>query len=275
MTVIPTVKVPLLGVRVSPLRRQELLRHIHRAVLERRRLVVAGHNLHSVYLWHHLAEVRDFYAHAGAVIIDGMPLLALLRFWPARSHRRAAAQPEMADGAPPHAVAKLDPPALWSAQHRLGSTDWLDGLTTLAGITRVTALGGTTEAAAAAQKYFESLNGDVSWQSIPADPWCDKDLALVIEQIRAHDPQVLLIGMGMPLQERIADELSHLLDVPVIATVGGALDQLGGVQSLAPRQVGAWGFEWLWRLASDPRRLSGRYLLEPIKLAALLVRRTR
>lgn len=275
MTAIPTVEVPLLGVRVSPLRRQELLRHIQTAVHERRRMVVAGHNLHSVYLWHHLPDVRDFYARAGAVIIDGMPLLALLRFWPAEPRGRT--QPDQA--APvqdhPRSPVAAESSVTWSTEHRLGSTDWLGGLTELANISRVTALGGTIEAAAAAQEYFESLNSHISWQSIPADPWRDEHLVTVIEHIRAHDPQVLLIGMGMPLQERIADELSGRLGVPVIATVGGALDQLGGVQALAPRQVGAWGFEWLWRLASDPRRLSGRYLLEPVKLAALLMRRPR
>jgi N-acetylglucosaminyldiphosphoundecaprenol N-acetyl-beta-D-mannosaminyltransferase len=275
MTVIPTVEVPLLGVQVSPLRRHELLRHIQGAVLERRRMVVAGHNLHSVYLWHHHRDIREFYARAGAVIIDGMPLLALLRFWPTERRWAAWAPRDAPLDVPPRTRATVVDPSMWTTEHRLGSTDWVAGLTELSGLSRVTALGGTSEAAAAAQAYFESLDSDIAWQSIPADPWQDENLEAVTEDIRAHDPQVLLIGMGMPLQERIAEQLARQLGVPVIATVGGALDQLGGVQALAPRQIGAWGFEWLWRLASDPRRLSGRYLLEPVKLAALLMRRTR
>lgn len=244
MTVIPSLNVPLLGVAVTPLNRAELLAHIRDAVREGRRMLVAGHNLHSVYLWYSLPEFRDFYDRAGAVVVDGMPLLALLRIG-----QRAPLRTE----------------------HRIGSTDWLDGLADLEGIQRVTLLGGTPAASAAVLRHLRSLGGEVAWQGIPGDPWRAEEVDEVAEEIRAHDPQVLLIGMGMPLQERIADELAARLDVPVIATVGGALDQLGGTQSLAPRRLGTMGLEWAWRLATDPRRLAGRYLLEPMKLAALLM----
>ena len=91
--------------------------------------------------------------------------------------------------------------------------------------------------------------------------------------IREFDPQLLLVGMGMPLQERLASELRGSTRVPVIAAVGGAVDQISGAQSLAPRWVGRMGFEWLWRLASDPRRLTGRYVVEPVRLAGLLLTR--
>lgn len=244
MTVIPSLNVPLLGVAVTPLNRAELLAHIRDAVQEGRQMLVAGHNLHSVYLWYSLPEFRDFYDRAGAVVVDGMPLLALLRIG-----QRAPLRTE----------------------HRIGSTDWLDGLADLEGIQRVTLLGGTPAASTAVLRHLRSLGGDVAWQGIPGDPWRAEDVDEVAEEIRAHDPQVLLIGMGMPLQERIADQLAARLDVPVIATVGGALDQLGGTQSLAPRRLGTMGLEWAWRLATDPRRLAGRYLLEPMKLAALLM----
>ncbi|GAA1109242.1 WecB/TagA/CpsF family glycosyltransferase [Nesterenkonia jeotgali] len=244
MTVIPSLNVPLLGVAVTPLNRAELLAHIRDAVQEGRQMLVAGHNLHSVYLWYSLPEFRDFYDRAGAVVVDGMPLLALLRIG-----QRAPLRTE----------------------HRIGSTDWLDGLADLEGIQRVTLLGGTPAASTAVLRHLRSLGGDVAWQGIPGDPWRAEDVDEVAEEIRAHDPQVLLIGMGMPLQERIADQLGARLDVPVIATVGGALDQLGGTQSLAPRRLGTMGLEWAWRLATDPRRLAGRYLLEPMKLAALLM----
>lgn len=244
MTVIPSLNVPLLGVAVTPLNRAELLAHIRDAVQEGRQMLVAGHNLHSVYLWYSLPEFRDFYDRAGAVVVDGMPLLALLRIG-----QRAPLRTE----------------------HRIGSTDWLDGLADLEGIQRVTLLGGTPAASAAVLRHLRSLGGEVAWQGIPGDPWRAEDVDEVAEEIRAHDPQVLLIGMGMPLQERIADQLAARLDVPVIATVGGALDQLGGTQSLAPRRLGTMGLEWAWRLATDPRRLAGRYLLEPMKLAALLM----
>src|SRR5690606_3720920 len=112
----------------------------------------------------------------------------------------------------------------------------VEGLAHLQGVDRVSLLGGTAAASAAAARHMRSLGGAVDWQAIPGDPWRTEHLEEVAESIRRHDPQVLLIGMGMPLQERIADQLAARTSVPVIATVGGALDQLGGTQSLAPRR---------------------------------------
>jgi N-acetylglucosaminyldiphosphoundecaprenol N-acetyl-beta-D-mannosaminyltransferase len=48
--------------------------------------------------------------------------------------------------------------------------------------------------------------------------------------------------------------------------VGAAFDYEAGVQTPAPRILGALGLEWLHRLLHDPRRLFVRYLVEPWSL---------
>lgn len=246
------LRVPVLDVEVTPLSREELLDVVDHAAHRRLSTIIAGHNLHSVYLCHLSSGFREFYRRAEVVVVDGMPLLALLRTLGSRDCRRQL-----------------------SSAHRIGSTDWLDGICGLPGVSRVTLLGGTRESADAALGHFRAQPGSVSWQAIPADPWREQEAEAVLEQIAAFAPEVLLIGMGMPLQERLATLIAERLDIPVIATVGGALDQLGGTQPLAPRRLGPWGLEWAWRFAHDPRRLAGRYLIEPVRLAALLMRRPR
>lgn len=85
----------------------------------------------------------------------------------------------------------------------------------------------------------------------------------VIAAINAYQPQILMVGMGMPRQEHwIVDNLQQL-DVNVIINVGALIDLVAGVIPTPPRWIGRLGFEWLYRLVSNPRYLGRRYLLEP------------
>ncbi|WP_366908942.1 WecB/TagA/CpsF family glycosyltransferase [Nesterenkonia sp.] len=159
-------------------------------------------------------------------------------------------------------------------QRRLGSTDWIDHCAALAPVRRIALLGASADANAAAAAALESTPVHApDCLSLPADPWQPERLPEIAAQISAFAPDVLLIGMGMPLQERVAAQLAQLTDVPVIAAVGGAIDQISGAQPLAPRWLGRLGLEWLFRLLSDPRRLAHRYLVEPVLLRKTLVAR--
>ncbi|MGA2129713.1 MAG: WecB/TagA/CpsF family glycosyltransferase, partial [Xanthobacteraceae bacterium] len=95
----------------------------------------------------------------------------------------------------------------------------------------------------------------------------------IIDTINAFNPDVLLIGMGMPRQEIWAHRYSARLGVPVIALGGAALDYFAAIIPTPPRWIGRLGFEWLYRLGCDPRRMAPRYLLEPMGLIYLICRR--
>lgn len=62
------------------------------------------------------------------------------------------------------------------------------------------------------------------------------------------------------------------LGVPVCMGVGAALDFLSGKVKRAPRWVQQLGFEWLWRLLQEPRRLWRRYLVEDIVIVPMTLR---
>lgn len=81
------------------------------------------------------------------------------------------------------------------------------------------------------------------------------DEPAIVAQVAAARPDVLLVGMGMPRQEKWAWKHRLALGVPVMIGVGGSFDVYGGVVKRAPRWMQRLGCEWLWRLLQDPRKI--------------------
>ncbi|MCJ7512011.1 MAG: WecB/TagA/CpsF family glycosyltransferase, partial [Anaerolineales bacterium] len=86
---------------------------------------------------------------------------------------------------------------------------------------------------------------------------------LVVEQINAARPDIVWIGLSTPKQERWMAAHFGRIEAPVMIGVGAAFDFLSGRKPQAPRWMQRAGLEWLFRLASEPRRLWPRYRQYP------------
>jgi N-acetylglucosaminyldiphosphoundecaprenol N-acetyl-beta-D-mannosaminyltransferase len=84
--------------------------------------------------------------------------------------------------------------------------------------------------------------------------------ASVIRQINRARPDVLLVGMGNPLQERWIHEHRGQLDVPLCIGVGGLFHYWAGDLRRSPRWLRRLGAEWLGILLQQPHK-ARRYLL--------------
>jgi N-acetylglucosaminyldiphosphoundecaprenol N-acetyl-beta-D-mannosaminyltransferase len=76
----------------------------------------------------------------------------------------------------------------------------------------------------------------------------------VIEEINSKEPDLLFVGMGVPLQEKWLDKNLTKLNVPVSMTVGGSFDVLAGIKKRAPIWIQKLNLEWLYRLLQEPGR---------------------
>jgi len=85
--------------------------------------------------------------------------------------------------------------------------------------------------------------------------FCPDEESALIQQIREAQPDVLLVAMGMPRQEKWAHRHREALGVPVMIGVGGSFDVYAGVVKRAPKWLQNSGLEWLWRLIQDPRKI--------------------
>lgn len=84
-----------------------------------------------------------------------------------------------------------------------------------------------------------------------------------VAQAAAADWDVLLVCISFPKQEQFAHALKAAGRVTGVALcVGASVDFLTGRQSRAPKLFQTLGIEWLYRLASQPRRMFRRYVIE-------------
>lgn len=96
---------------------------------------------------------------------------------------------------------------------------------------------------------------------------CDK----VVGLINSASPHLLVVGLGAPRQEIWLERYAPRLNARVAIAAGATIDFLAGVQTRAPRWVQAIRLEWFFRLATDPKRLAGRYLRDVIAFPRLVV----
>jgi N-acetylglucosaminyldiphosphoundecaprenol N-acetyl-beta-D-mannosaminyltransferase len=100
-------------------------------------------------------------------------------------------------------------------------------------------------AATATELVFATHGYHESWEEV----------VLAIQRAR---PDVIILGLGSPVETKWADLRRH--DLPgVILTCGGWFGFLADEESRAPRILQRSSLEWTWRLAQAPRRLARRY----------------
>lgn len=93
-------------------------------------------------------------------------------------------------------------------------------------------------------------------------------------RIAASGAQVVWVGLGTPKQDWEVARLARELPL-VFAAVGAAFDFVAGTKRQAPRWMQRYGLEWLFRLASEPRRLWKRYVFGNARFLVAAARRSR
>ena len=119
---------------------------------------------------------------------------------------------------------------------------------------------GTAEALAATlQAKFPRLQ-IVGTHTPPFRPLTPDEFEQFQAQIAAARPDIIWVGLSTPKQELFMSSTLSKLDVPIMIGIGAAFDLVSGRVRQSPRWIQRSGFEWLYRLIQEPRRLWKRYL---------------
>lgn len=94
----------------------------------------------------------------------------------------------------------------------------------------------------------------------------------IVARINAARPQLLVIGLGAPKQELWISRHAAELRVGLAVCAGATIDFLAGHKARAPRWIQNLSLEWLYRMACEPRRLSGRYIGDALRFPMIVGR---
>jgi len=230
-------RVNVLGVGVSAIDMNKALEQIDEWVCNGERRYVCVCPVHSIMECRRSAEVRHVFNSAGMVTPDGMPLV-----WVAH----ASGHPEVSRVyGPDLMLAEL------TASARTGHRHFFYG-------------GGHGVAQRLAERMKArfpglAIAGVYEPPYAPLDRLCTDEMASIIN---AAQPDVVWIGMSSPKQDRWMARMRDRLDAAVLIAVGAAFDFHSGAVKQAPVWMQRSGLEWVYRLATDPRRLWRRYLVD-------------
>ncbi len=241
--------VRILGVRVDGVTVGGLHEEIER-LARRRNGIVLNANAHCLNLCYENRELREFMASADVVFCDG----AGVRLAAGMLGRRLPERITYADWLPRLAA---------FCEERDLSLFFLGARPGVAGeaARRLRASHPGLDIVGVQHGFFDPRAGSPENEE-------------VVAEINAAGPDVLLLGLGMPLQERWLMENRRRLDFGVALTGGAVFDYASGRLRRGPRLLTDNGFEWLSRLLVEPRRLWRRYLIgNPLFLYRVLRQR--
>ena len=90
------------------------------------------------------------------------------------------------------------------------------------------------------------------------------------EMVKKSAPDILIVGLGCPKQEKFMYYICQNFGVPISFGLGASLDFEAGNVKRAPKWMANHGLEWLFRITQDPKRMAKRYLLNDMKIFALM-----
>lgn len=126
------------------------------------------------------------------------------------------------------------------------------------------------KAAANLRKKYKGLNVVGTYSPSYGFEKKEEEVKEIIGKVRSAQPDILIVALGAPKQEKFVYEHLDELNVPFSIGLGASLDFEAGNIKRAPRWMSNCGLEWLYRIFQDPKRLIKRYLVDDLKIVGLV-----
>ena len=243
------VRVPVDDLTFDRVTMKEAVRRIVRMAKrhDRARHVCTG-NLDHLVMADRDPEFRAAYKKADLVVADGAPVV-----WLSKLAAKASAS------VLPERVAGSD--LFWELAKMSGEANL-----------RLFFLGGADGAAARAAKVVEKRYPQARIAGTYCPPHASFDAsdeqARIKRIVRQAAPDILLVALGAPKQEKWIAAHKDELGVPVAIGVGGSFELASGMAKRAPEWMQSVGMEWFYRFTQQPKRLFQRYFVDDLPYLA-------
>lgn len=226
------------GLAFDAITESQLVAHVVAAARRGEGGRIVTPNVDIVRLARRDGAARGFVTRSSLVVADGMPLV-----WASR----------IAGSPLPGRVAGAD--LIWSLSAAASGSGH-----------SVYLLGGATGVPQRAADALCARYGGLAVVGTSSPPYgfdaTEESIAPVLADVVRARPDIVFVGLGFPKQERLIDRLAPLLPTAWYVGCGAAIAFAAGAVSRAPRWMQRTGLEWAHRLASEPRRLCRRYLVD-------------
>lgn len=241
-------KIRILDVDISRITQSQLIEAVLRGTKEPGQKSLIFLNTDVVIKSESDAYLKKIIKEADWAVADGMPLI-----WISRLYRRPL----------PEKVSGSDfVPALCAECARRGKSLYFAG----------GAPGVAGRAVTRLRKRYPGIR-IAGWYSPPygfeKQP---EEIDRMNRAIRKAGPDIVIVCLGCPKQEKYIYENKSRYQVPVSVCAGATIDFLAGTVKRCPAWMSRFGLEWFYRFLQEPRRLFQRYLIEDMQIWRLVLR---
>ena len=241
-------RMKFMNTEIDNLTMEETLQAIEHLVQENKSAYVVTPNVDHIVQLETNKELQDVYANASLILTDGKPLLWIAKWYGTPIKEKISGSDLF--------------PLLCEMAARKGYKMFFLGA-----------------AEGVAAKAAENLTKRYSWLQVVgtySPPFgFEKDMEemeKIKSMIKDAKPEILIVGLGCPKQEKFMYHHCKDLGVPVSLGLGASFDFEAGNIKRAPRWMADHGLEWLFRITQDPKRMAKRYLVDDIRITRLIMK---
>ena len=227
---------------------QEALQAIDTLIKENKAVYVVTPNVDHIVQLETNKELQEIYANASLILTDGKPLMWIAKWY----------------GTP--------------IKEKISGSDLFPLLCEMAAEKgyKMFFLGAAEGVAAKAAENLKNRCNGLQVVGTYSPPFGFEKNPKEIEKIKLMindaKPDILIVGLGCPKQEKIIYHYCKELGVPISFGLGASFDFEAGNIKRAPKWMADHGLEWLFRITQDPRRMAKRYLVDDLKIFGLAIK---
>ena len=134
---------------------------------------------------------------------------------------------------------------------------------------KVFLFGSTIEVMERLEKVIENKYPDI--ELVGSTNGYVKDKDAVMEYMKLVSPDIVLVALGIPLQEKLIYNHINDFNKGVFVGVGGSFDVISGTKKRAPKLLIKFNLEWLYRILKEPKRLM-RFMRHNVRFIIIVIK---
>lgn len=239
-------RMKFMNIEIDNLTMVETLKEVERLVSERKGAYVVTPNVDHIVKLENDKELKRVYDNADLILTDGKPLLWIAKLY----------------GKP--------------IKEKISGSDLFPFLCKMAAKNgyKMFFLGAAEGIAAKAAENLMTKYKGLNVVGTYSPPYGFENDAEEIRKIKKmiieKRPDILIVGLGCPKQEKFMFHYCKELEVPVSFGLGASFDFEAGNIKRAPKWMSEHGLEWLFRITQDPKRMFKRYIIDDRKIISLI-----